>query len=119
MTPPLRHSHGLGSLTFSLDDRRVLGALGNGETFAFRLAPDPRPIEDLARLSVVLSGRQLSGRTALVTGPATDMANDWSMLQRKHPAAFQIPREQLLAGHEEAALAAERDCSSRAADTLS
>jgi WD40 repeat protein len=98
----LAHAKRIDQIAFSPDSRRLLTIDQERKLRVWNVAPDERPIDDLAKFAQLLSGRQLDetgGETPMTPG---DFANLSKELAAAYPAAFFPPATKALA---EAALA--------------
>ncbi len=98
VTPPIRHEQGL-SAQFTPDGRRLLTTSGTGDIQFIDLVPDDRPIDDLARVALILSGSRIDTSGASVPVSSTELREAYEGLVRKAPATFQASADQVQGWH--------------------
>jgi WD40 repeat protein/serine/threonine protein kinase len=77
---------------FASDGRQVLTLNDLHEVQVWDLSPDPRPLDDLARLVGLLSGRTIDATGG--SSPVATSASDWQKLKAAYPETFTVPAQQ-------------------------
>lgn len=108
VTPPLMHRDRVDHASFTQDGRILFTASADGTTRLWDFTPDARPIDDIAPLAQLLSGRRLDNTGSLVPVSATKLAENWDTLRQKYPQQFSIKPEEIVAWHSEEADACEQ-----------
>jgi tetratricopeptide (TPR) repeat protein len=85
-------------VAFADEGRRLLTFSG-GRAWSWDLAPDDRPADGLVRLARLLSGRRVDAFGGLAAAENAELARDWEELRARHPAAFALTPDELLAWH--------------------
>jgi WD40 repeat protein len=100
LTPPLRHLVKLTDAMFSSDGRRIITHDWNRECRIWQLPEDVWPIDDLATLSLLLSGRTETRFGQLTSEASESLETIWKRLRRKYPATFETSNEEIERWHE-------------------
>lgn len=103
VTPPLLHRDRVDHASFTQDGRILFTASADGTTRLWDFTPDARPIEDIALLAQLLSGRRLDNTGSLVAVSAPKLAEYWDSLREKYPQQFSVKKEEIVAWHSEEA----------------
>ncbi len=103
VTPPLLHRDRVDHASFTQDGRILFTASADGTTRLWDFTPDARPIEDIALLAQLLSGRRLDNTGSLVAVSAPKLAEYWDSLREKYPLQFSVKKEEIVAWHNEEA----------------
>lgn len=103
VSPPLVHRDRVDHASFTQDGRILFTASADGTTRLWDFTPDARPIDDIAPLAQLLSGRRLDNTGSLVPVSATKLAENWETLRQKYPQQFSIKPEEIVAWHSEEA----------------
>ncbi|MCD6049416.1 MAG: repeat-containing protein [Verrucomicrobia bacterium] len=103
VTPPLLHRDRVDHASFTQDGRILFTASADGTTRLWDFTPDARPIDDIAPLAQLLSGRRLDNTGSLVPVSATRLAENWDTLRQKYPQQFSINQDEIVAWHSEEA----------------
>lgn len=103
ITPPLVHRDRVDHASFTQDGRILFTASADGTTRLWDFTPDVRPIDDIAQLAQLLSGRRLDATGSLVAVSATKLAENWDTLRQKYPQQFSVKPEEIVAWHSEEA----------------
>ena len=99
ISPPLWHEERLSAL-FSPDGRRLLIISGSVGLQLCDLEPDDRPIEDLARLALVLSSNRIDASGSVVPVSSSEFRDAYEALVGKNPDVFRASAKQLFAWHQ-------------------
>lgn len=108
ITPPLVHRDRVDHASFTQDGRILFTASADGTTRLWDFTPDARPIDDIAQLAQLISGRRLDNTGSLVAVSATKLAENWDALRQKYPQQFSVKSEEIVAWHQEEADACEQ-----------
>jgi WD40 repeat protein/predicted Ser/Thr protein kinase len=102
LAPPLVHTNQVNFAAFSPDGRRAITASADGTARLWRFTPEDKPVEELAALAELLSGRRIDRTGSLTTAPLADVLAGWTKLQKKYPALFaqSVDRARLWHSHE-------------------
>jgi WD40 repeat protein len=85
VTLPWDHGALVFQASFSPDGRRVATASMDGTARIWRLTPEGRPLEDLTRLTRVLSGKDVEGSEGVRPLPAASIRRSWQELVASSP----------------------------------
>jgi tetratricopeptide (TPR) repeat protein len=99
VTPPLWPELLSGNACFSPDGRRLAAALKTGEAVLWNPEPDERPLEDLTRLAVILSGTRVDGSGAAVPISNSEIQEAYQALVRKNQGTFRATPDQVRGWH--------------------
>jgi hypothetical protein len=107
ITPPLRHDRSVWHVQFVGGRRNLVTSTSNGEQRLWSLLPDSRSVEDLARLSRLVSKHEIDP-----TGAAFPLGRDalkalWNDLRFRHPQDFEVSEDDALRWHRREAEASE------------
>jgi tetratricopeptide (TPR) repeat protein len=98
VTPPWGHDGVALSARFAPDGVRVMTAAGE-QLAIWDLVPEERPLDDLLRLSEVLSGLRIDETGGLVPVEAERFERAWQALQARDSQEGPAGREEMLAWH--------------------
>jgi WD40 repeat protein len=89
MSPLLPHAEPVVWASLSTDGRRLTARGKSGAASVWDLSPDGRPVEDLHRLTQLLSGQGLDGRSGGLE-PIDDasLRDAWPKIRAKYPQEF-------------------------------
>jgi WD40 repeat protein len=91
VTPLLPHAEPVVLACLSADGHRLCTRTRGGTAYVWDLSPDPRPVEDLVRLTQLLSGETLDVHSGgLERMPATGLREAWPALRAKYPQEFTL-----------------------------
>jgi WD40 repeat protein len=107
ITPPLWREGVIRSAALSPDGRRVATSTVSGGTVFWALEPDQHPLEDLLRLSQLLSGSRLDATGAAVRLQTLDLRTTYEELRCRQPSLFTATRAQLLGWHHQESVRSE------------
>jgi WD40 repeat protein/serine/threonine protein kinase len=106
-SPPLWRERCIRDAGFSPDGRRLATASFLGGALLWDLKPDDRPLEDLVRMTEVLSGARVDASGTVVPIATSELHEAYDALVSKAPETFTTTGEQLLGWHHQQALACE------------
>jgi WD40 repeat protein/tetratricopeptide (TPR) repeat protein/tRNA A-37 threonylcarbamoyl transferase component Bud32 len=99
LAPPRKVQEG-HLLRFSPDGQRLFRYdVGQPGMSIWDVSRDNRPVEDLEKLTNLLTGKQLDGNDDLTPLPSGDLPKLWQKLDNKYPQNFHISPADELAGH--------------------
>jgi hypothetical protein len=107
LTPPMRHVTTLVSACFLADGRRIATSDNQGEVWTWELAVDERPLDDLQRLALLLSGDTVAPSVEWSLPPPETLGTIWQRLRTQYPAEFSVSSGRIAAWHESQAQDAE------------
>jgi tetratricopeptide (TPR) repeat protein len=84
---------------FTPDGRRLFIISGAGDLGFLDFTPDDRPIEDLARLALILSGSRIDASGSAVPVSSSELREAHEALLARHPETFRTSVEQLRNWH--------------------
>jgi WD40 repeat protein len=90
LAPPLEHNGWVQSASFSPDGRRVVTASYDKTARVWELAADGRPVEDLPRLTQLLSGHRIDDTGVIVPLSLKELQAFWDDLRQRYPADFTV-----------------------------
>jgi WD40 repeat protein/serine/threonine protein kinase len=94
---PFEHRQEIRHAEFSLDGRRVVTASDDTTARIWNVEPDARPVDDLAGLAQLLSGRRVGTTGALEVLNLDEQRSLWTNQRGRFPAEFTVTVEELLA----------------------
>ncbi len=103
ITPPLMHRDRVDHASFTQDGRTLFTASADGTTRLWDVTPDTRPVEEIAQLAQLISGRRIDNTGSLVAVPSATLAETWTKLHSKYPQQFTIKPDEIVAWHTEEA----------------
>src|ERR1022692_4458640 len=109
LTPPLRHLTNLTDARFLEDGRHLLTRNNSGEAWIWELPVDERPVDDLRKLSCLLSGGTIASAGESSPFQSGSLKPVWEELRSKYPAQYELGTNQTAAWHEFEAGASEAE----------
>jgi WD40 repeat protein len=90
VTPLLPHGEPVTFAGLSPDGGRLVACARNGAGRVWDLRPDPRPVEDLVRLTQRLSGQSLDGPSGGLESRHYGLRGAWPDLRARYPQEFTL-----------------------------
>ncbi len=100
LTPPLGHLVKLVDVNFLSDGRHIVTADNKGLRYIWPLPIDDRPVADLTRLAVLLSGGQFIPTADTSGKPPESLSSMWHYLLSKYPGNFSTSKDAVVRWHE-------------------
>jgi WD40 repeat protein len=91
VSPPLRHELNVENVQSGPDGRQVAMASGDQTARVWDLRQDDRRINDLRRLSDLLTGERREADGSIKKLDARELDGIWQALREKYPADFALP----------------------------
>jgi WD40 repeat protein len=107
VTPPFWHTRAITSAAFSPDGRSVATTSYGDGAQVWKLAPDPRPLDDWFKLAEVLSGTKLDASGAMRPIDRSELREAYRASRSQDPGVFTASPDQVLDWHDRKALACE------------
>jgi len=85
--------HGVLTANFSPNGRRLVVGTAEHNAAVWDVSPDARPVEDLKRLAVLLSGQRLDQFDDLDEAGDQALRDDWQSLLARYPQVFATTKE--------------------------
>jgi WD40 repeat protein len=95
LTPPLRHHSGVTDAAFLPDGMHLVTSDMQHRSWIWPLTRDQRPIQDILRLSRLLSGEEVILRSTHVSGRGETLAETWNELRTRYRADREVSNGQL------------------------
>jgi WD40 repeat protein len=103
VTPPLWRERFIPDALFSPDGRRVVTTSRVGGALLWDLKPDERSLDDLIRMTKILSGTRVDDAGTAVPISTSELQEAHEALLRKAPGTFTVTPEQVLGWHHQQA----------------
>jgi WD40 repeat protein/Flp pilus assembly protein TadD len=103
VTPPLWREQFIPEARFSPDGHRVVTPSKGGDTLLWDLKPDGRSLDDLIRMTEILSGTRVDHTGTAVPISTSELQDSHEALMRKAPGTFTATPEQVLGWHHQQA----------------
>jgi WD40 repeat protein len=100
LTPPLWHHMRASGVKFVADDYHLVSSDEKGHAWVWSLPRETRPIEDLIRLSRVLSGDRTSQTVGLGQNHPESLQDAWLQLRTRYTNQFEVSDQEVAAWHE-------------------
>jgi WD40 repeat protein/tetratricopeptide (TPR) repeat protein len=103
VTPPLWRDQFIPGAGFSPDNHRVVTTSRAGDTLLWDLKPDERSLDDLIRMTEILSGTRVDNTGTAIPISTSELQEAHEALLRKAPGTFTATPEQVLGWHHQQA----------------
>jgi WD40 repeat protein len=100
LTPPLWHHSGVFGAKFVADNYHLVTSDDHGNAWIWHLPHETRPVEDLIRLSRLLSGDRAAQTVGLGRPHSETLEETWVQLRTRYPSQFQVSDQDVAAWHE-------------------